>query len=420
MSAIQLPNPQGFRPVNTASPAAPFEGAGYTAPKIGVAPQSTAPLPQIPVSAPPKPSKRSRGRIVVSAGLVALCAYAAYLTWTSFFRYAAYGEVSGRVIEISAPWEGAVHAWQVQEGESVRQGDTLVTLDSLDLRQSLAKWGDELRLAQAELQAEVSRLRWRSNALADRGYDAGADYYEAWGNLLKEQAKLTELELEFERAAKLQGGTGITQAAFEQAELERDGQRAKVTRLTQAVAERKARVDIARVAEDDADQLRPHEARIAAAQAEIARVEEKLATGRIRSPVDGLVVSRRTFAGEHAKAGETLVTVLERGSLEIVFYLRQSDAGRLSPGDTVQFEIEPYAEKTPGVVSRFEDELRPAPVCVKTRYRADERLLPVRVRPRDDSGRWLALRLGGVAKLPYRWWSGSDAATSSAEDSDPP
>ena len=47
--------------------------------------------------------------------------------------------------------------------------------------------------------------------------------------------------------------------------------------------------------------------------------------------------------------------------------------------------------------------LEPAPEQLKRHYAEGQRLVPVYVRPGEDAERWLGLRVGATARLPYSW-----------------
>src|SRR5947209_15875109 len=90
--------------------------------------------PTVLVSPTPLP-KRPKGRWFVAVMLAGICAFAFYSVWSSFFRYEAYGVVTGRVIDVSPAWEGVVRSILVPDGEKVEQGQVVMVVDSVELRQ---------------------------------------------------------------------------------------------------------------------------------------------------------------------------------------------------------------------------------------------------------------------------------------------
>src|SRR5262249_22556873 len=153
--------------------------------------------------------KRPKGRWLVAVLLLTACGTAAYQVWHSFFRFQAYGTVTGRVVQLSPPWDGVVRYLHVQEGQRVQQGDLLVTVENSASRPRHAQLGDDLRVAQATLEAESAKLKWQLAFSLDQGPGAWVQYYEALGQFLQEQAKLEELRSAFQRGKLLEKGYSI-------------------------------------------------------------------------------------------------------------------------------------------------------------------------------------------------------------------
>jgi len=94
--------------------------------------------------------KRGKGNGFLS--LVFLGAFFAlgYAIWSSLFQFQSYGVIEGRVISVSAPWDGSVHNWQVRDGEEVTQGQVLAVIKNIDMDHELEKFADELKMNQAQ------------------------------------------------------------------------------------------------------------------------------------------------------------------------------------------------------------------------------------------------------------------------------
>jgi multidrug resistance efflux pump len=356
-----------------------------------------------PAARPTPLPKRPKGRLFVGAILVTVCVVAGYAVWDSLLRYRAYGTITGRLLSVSAPWDGQVSRLHVREGDRVRQGQLLVTLENVDLAQRVDRLGDELAMAQANLDAEISRLRWESHENADRSGRAVADYYEKWGELLHEQSELAQLQPSVERVEKLNEQRAVTQEEREKIRYEEYGQRQKVDKLITAVDELGERARRVGSPVEESVQLKPRFVAIENLQSELGRLRELLDQGRLRSPVNGLVVTRFRFTGETARQLEPVLQVLEEGSLELVLYLQQKDADLFAVGSQTTLVVDPYPQQVACRVVRLGEQLEAAPESIRRYYRSGETLLPVYLEPRQEFTQWMALRVGGVVELPYRW-----------------
>jgi multidrug resistance efflux pump len=385
-------------------------------PSLGF-PQQASSQRAAPVVRPAPLPKRPKGRWFVGVILVAICGFATHQVWSAYFRYRAYGTVIGRIIELSPPWEGVVRSIYVHEGETVRQGQLLVNVHNMELNQRYDQLGDELKVAQAHLEAEVAKLKWQVAFNIDQGQGSLATYYETSGKLLQEQAKLDELSSTLRRVLVLESQKAISRQEVEQIRFQKLGQEQKVARLAESLVELKKRAELARVllqrgaglskgqSEDGYEQLKPNLARIEALHADRIRLQERLAQSQVCAPANGLVVKIHHFAGENCKASEPLLSILEEGSLQVVLYLPQEASTSFAVGEELNVLVEPHAQLLNCAVARLGERYEPAPENIKRHFSADQKLLPVYLQPRDEPARWMALRVGGVAKLPYEWLS---------------
>jgi multidrug resistance efflux pump len=387
-----------------AEAAPPASGFPRAVPPPAGAVRQPTPLPQ-----------RPKGRWFVGLLLVLFCSAVGKQVWDSFFRFQAYGTVTGRALQLSPLWDGVVRSIHVREGVEVRQGQVLVCVESLERKHRLAQLGDDLRIAQATLDGEGAKLKWQAALNLDQGKGAQALYYEAQGELLQEQARLENLNASLRRAGQTRAQHAVSPEDFDQIRYSRQGQEQKIVQLKKSVEELRQRMEQARalrptgagsgdsIADYGGDHLKPFLARIEALHAERVRVQEQMEQGEIRAPANGIVLKIAHFTGERCKAGDLLVTLLEESSLEVVLYVPQQ-AGDLFPeGTTVDLQVEPLSRPLSGTVVRSGETLEPAPEHLKRHYSEGQRLLPVYVRPGDNAERWLGLRVGATARLPYSW-----------------
>jgi multidrug resistance efflux pump len=351
-------------------------------------------------ASPPLP-KRPKGKLFIGSIILSVVVLSVYSVWNSFLRFQAYGVVQGRVLQVSAPWNGTVRALHCRDGEDVRQRQVLVTMESLEIQQRLARASDELLIAQASLDAEVSQMRWNAMQRDDQHQKALAEMFELWGNVQREQAKLHEFTLDLKRADHLQSNGAVSQESYDAAHFDVVGQRGKVEKMQMALQQMRRRVETHRQQDDDSvGQLKPHVARIEMLQSEIQRLRSLIEEGHIRSPVDGRVLQRLRFAGEFAGAAEAVIEILEEGSLEIVLYIPQRRSHHFSVGDRLKIEVESCPGRVVGSVVRLGDLLVPAPPGIARYYNRGEKLVTVHVKPDEITGTTDSLRLGSTAKLP--------------------
>ena len=368
--------------------------------------------PQQTIARPTPLPKRPKGRWFIGLLLLSSCGYGLWQAYDSFLRYRSYGIVTGRVLQLSSPWIGEVASFHVREGDVVRQGQPLLTMESTEMRQRLSALSDELVSAQADLEAEAAKLKWQAAFHIDQSKSGKARYYEMWGQYLAEQKNLEKIDAELRINQRLYDKRAIAPFELERIRLDYTGQWQKLEKLKTALDESKAYADVSGIllaklgdvgeslAEDGQDQLKPKLAKIEALKAERTRLEQYLAKGRLVAPANGLIVKLHRFAGEHAGPMDTLISFLEEGSLQVVLYVAQASSESFKPGHVLDMVLDPYPDHFQGTITRLGDQLEAAPEQIKRHYSAGQRLLPVHVQPSPETRRWMALRVESVVKLP--------------------
>lgn len=378
--------------------------------------------PSPPATRPTPVPKRPKGRLFIGLLLFAACATLVYMVWDWQFRYHAHGVVHGRVLRVPSPWDGSVQALHVREGDQVRQGQLVATVENISLQQQLAKVADELKLAQAKLESQVSQLRWQSQLRGDRSQKALGEYYQAWGELLDERSRLMQFEADWKRleTTRTKHSLAVRKKDLETAKYRFQGQQAKVEKLEDAVSQLKRRVEIYEQFEDDASaQLRPNLLSIENLQAELKRLREIVQQGEVRSPVNGVVIKVHCYAGDSATASTPIMEIVEDQSLEPVLYVRQNSADAWRIGDEIEVRIDPGSQQVTCEITRLGNQMEFAPPNIARYYRKDERLLPVFLKPRRAHGVDLRLYLGAEVKLHRSWgWETASGAKTEAASRD--
>lgn len=366
--------------------------------------QSTTDTPVIqPRSSPPLP-KRNKGQLFLAFIFLGFFATIFYLVYATFFQYKAYGVVSGRIIQVGAPWDGTVTNWQIRDGELVEQGQVLSVISNIEMEHRLQTLDDELRYAQAKVDAEASKIRFHFSDRSDREQKALAEYLESQGNLLAERTVLSELEQRLKRSTRLQRAGSMSKQAYDELFFKCTGQRLKVEKLEKAVdvlRERSENSDDTK--ESKSSQLDPLLVKIQQIQSERERLRARIDMGRIVAPVSGRITMRALLTGESIRQGETIVEILEDNSAEATLYVPQTYTDEFKVGAKIMLALEPFETKVPCVVKRIGSQFKPAPGSIERFYQKQQHLLPVYLVPVSDYREEFAMRINGTVKLSYSW-----------------
>ncbi|MCA9176667.1 MAG: efflux RND transporter periplasmic adaptor subunit [Planctomycetales bacterium] len=353
--------------------------------------------------AAPMPT-RPKGRLVIGGMLLAVCLSVLFSVWDVLARTAVYGVVEGRVVHLSPEWSGVVESTHVREGDEVRQGQLLLTVRSLELKNELAKIGDQLRLAQAQLEAQLAQMRWQAEQRDDRSQVAASEYYELWSDLAKARGELQEKQAFCERLQRANSQTpgAVGDHEREAASIAAGAATEHVQRLTEALDKARQRSAAYRDSSRDVQlQFQPQVALVESLQAEWERVRKMLDRAELRSPCNGRVAKVLRYSGEYAHKGDAVVEVVEHGSLEAVLFVPQEQAGRIVPGDHVHVHVSPNPGAVPCEVIACGSRLEDAPPSIRRYYNANEPLLPVRLRPLPGRPHVDDWRQGSRVRVPW-------------------
>jgi len=200
-----------------------------------------------------------------------------------------------------------------KEGQPVRRGERILTLDSADAQSQLASARSTLLTAQSELR----------NARAGGPPDQVA---EIEGQLRTAQARVKNLEQTQQALRQLYAKQATTQAELDQNALDLESARATLQTAQQKKDDlaHRATIDVERLTlqvQQSADQVRS--------------LEEKVRSATVVSPVDGTLYSLPVRVGDYVVVGQELAQIADLHRVQVRAFVDEPDLGWLAPGEDV-------------------------------------------------------------------------------------
>jgi HlyD family secretion protein len=294
------------------------------------------------------------------------------------------GTIEATDVDVSFQIGGRVREVSAVEGQAVKAGDVLARLSSEELTErvnqtqasleavsSLVRQQQaalELRagivdsqIAQARSQQEAARIgleRLRAGSRPQEVRVAEADLAQA-------EAQLVQRRADFERASQLikegviaQQQLDAAQAALRSAEAVRDAtnQRLALSRegaRREDIAEAEARFKSAQagvaLAEAGRKEIDFQRAALDAArarerelQAQLEGAKAQLAYTEIRSPLDGVVLTKNVESGEVVSPGTPVATVANIAELWMNIYIPETQTGLVKLGQEVRVSVDSF------------------------------------------------------------------------------
>ncbi|MDR3651654.1 MAG: HlyD family secretion protein [Paludibacter sp.] len=261
--------------------------------------------------------KKKDWKIYIPLGAVILLVIIGSVYW--YIDYSSYiktddAVVASDVVSVSPKIMGRISKVYVDEGDSVKKGQLLAEIDSVDL------------IAQKQ-QVLASKAQTEANkAQTEAKYEF-------------DQKNIKVLEIAVEKAkddfsrAKTQNTGGVitkeqydhTQKALESAQAQYDAAKAQLT--------------------VSKTQIKSAETAIASAQAQIGVISTQLNNTRLYAPIDGIVAKRWLLAGDIVQPSQSIYTINNNSKFWVLVFLEETKLETLHNGQKAKFTLDTYPDE---------------------------------------------------------------------------
>ncbi|WP_394051108.1 efflux RND transporter periplasmic adaptor subunit [Xanthobacter versatilis] len=221
-------------------------------------------------------------------------------------------------VSIGSQITGTVKEVLVEEGQSVRQGQPLVSLDATELESAVVQ--AEGAVAQAD--ARMRQLRELTKPAADEAQKQA-------------RANLDNARAAFDRADKLAKSGAGTQATLDEAT------RALNVALTLA---RTAELQVYTSSPGGSDYVIA-ETQLSQAKANLATARARLGYATITAPRDGVLITRSVERGAVVQAGKTLLVLAPAGDTQLVVQIDEKNLSLLKLGQSALASADAYPDQ---------------------------------------------------------------------------
>lgn len=312
----------------------------------------------------------------------------------SFFLYSQRGKSDGAIrtsgivegieVNLASKVQGRISEICCNEGDSVKQGQAAVRLESSDLEASLEQAAAGVERARADIRNTEAGIE---NAKANvRNTEAGIKGAEA--DLEKARVEAEEAKRDRDRAAELFKKDFVSKSSYDQAVAAYDSavaaQRASASKLNAASAGRNA---AAAQVEASFSQLNSSKARLKEAEAGLAFSRSKLGDTTIYSPVSGTIVYKALEKGETVNPGSVILTIVELDNLYVRADIEETLVSTVVLGSDASVTVESMPGKVfRGRVSEIGRYAEFATQRDVTRGRQDIKTFRVKIKVDDKEG----------------------------------
>lgn len=243
-------------------------------------------------------------------------------------------------VDVGSQVTGQVQELHASFNSIVREGQIIAQLDPRNFQA-------QVRNAEANLSAARSRIE---TSRADR-LNAEASLASARANLGTTQRELAQAETNMSRSEALHADGFISETEMENVTIQLETARARLTQQEASVQQ----AEVQLVSRDAS--ITQAEAALEQAEADLEEAQLNLGYTTIRSPVNGVVISREIDVGQTVSASTSAPTLFvianDLTRMQVQANIDEADIGMLGPNKRVDFTVDAFPDEE--FVGRIEE-----------------------------------------------------------------
>jgi HlyD family secretion protein len=236
-----------------------------------------------------------------------------------------YGNVDVRQVDLSFKVAGRIATLAVDEGDQVKQGQVLASLDK-------SYFDDDLRLGQARIATLAANLLKLENGSRPEEIE------QARAVLAERRASFANAQITFARQQELVRTNVTSRQNFDNAAMALHTAQAQVNSA-------QASLDLV-LAGPRREDIAAAQAQLDAEKAQFVATQRRFIDADLVAPSEGIVLTRAREAGAIVQPGETVFTLTLNRQIWVRAYVGERELGRVTPGMKVAIHTDTRSGKT--------------------------------------------------------------------------
>lgn len=293
------------------------------------------------------------------------------------------GVVEATDVLLAARISARVVDLPVHEGQDVKAGDPLLTLDCADPQAALAE--AQARFAAAQAQAQAAHAQADATSRASTANRSAATASRAQADALATQrdaAQRLAARMDAQKDDVAPSNLDQVHASADTLAHQAAAAAASASATSIQITVASGQAGAARASADAADRS------VEAAAASLRRAELLAAECVVRAPRDGRVESLPWEVGELVPLGATIVKLVDLREVKATFYLPNADLAAAAPGQAATLVADAWPDTPfPGTVATVSSEAEFTPRNIQTRSDRDRLVYAVEVHIPNPDGK---------------------------------
>jgi len=312
------------------------------------------------------------------------------------------GIVTTNHIVVSPQITGRLDKLFVAEGDAVKADQLLAVLAPDELREERAFYSFSAEGAGSQVHESEAAVRLQERLTTDQIAQAEANLEATRSQEAAARAELENATTAYDRAQRMMKAAIGTQERLDEAKAAYEVDTAKLAALAKQIDAQRAAVALARSQAEQVtirqNQLQANRKQQAAATAQQAKADVRLAYTEIHAPISGIVDVRAALAGEVVTPGQPIVTIVNPDDLWVRVDVEETYIDRVRVGDMLTVRL-PSGEARQGTVFYRGVDAGYATQRDVSRTKRDIRTFELRLRV-DNADRRLAVGMTAYVVLP--------------------
>jgi HlyD family secretion protein len=287
--------------------------------------------------------------------------------------YDASGSFEADEVVVSAQLNGQLLSFNVNEGDSLAQGQVVGTIDSTNLA-----------LQKAQVKATIQ-------SLSEKTSDVAPQIQLLENQLAVQQSQLKNLEHERDRIERLVKADAATGKQL-------DDMNEQIEVMNRQIAVTQQQIAVQR--NNTATQNRGILSESVPLQKQVAQVEDQLSKAKIENPVSGTVITKYAEQGEMTSPGKALYKIADLSTLNLRAYVTGAQLSQIKLGQQVKVLVDSGADAYrtySGTIYWISDKAEFTPKTIQTKEERANLVYAVKIRVKNDG--YLKIGMYGEVQL---------------------
>lgn len=246
-------------------------------------------------------------------------------------EYTDNAQIRRNIIPINSRVQGYIQKVCFDDFQFVHKGDTLVVIES-----------SEYRLKVVQAKANYQKALMENSAMETVISTTANNLTVSDANIEELRIRLNQAETDFHRYDQLYAQKAVTRQQYDNAKADYEATRAKYDMLV------RQKRSTSLVKEEQTQRLEQNQTNVEVARAAQHLAELNLSYTVITAPCDGVTSKRAIQEGQLVQAGQTLLSLVERGRVWVIANYKETQTCHIAEGMPMTIRV----DAVPGVTYR--------------------------------------------------------------------